>query len=42
VNQIHFRIDQDVGIYNAECEPWTFEKTPDQTYFGIEALPKAA
>jgi putative transposase len=42
VNEARVSIRKYIDFYNAERKHQTLEKTPDQAYFGIEALPKAA
>jgi putative transposase len=42
VSEARFSIREYINFYNAERKHQTLKKTPDQAYFGIEALPKAA
>ncbi|MFT7675374.1 MAG: putative transposase [Gammaproteobacteria bacterium] len=42
VNEARVSIREYIDLYNAERKHQTLKKTPDQAYFGIEALPKAA
>ena len=42
VNEARVSIRKYIDFYNAERKHQTLEKTPDQAYFGIDALPKAA
>ena len=42
VNEARVSIREYIDFYNAERKHQTLEKTPDQAYFGIKALPKAA
>jgi putative transposase len=41
VNEARVSIRKYIDFYNAERKHQTLEKTPDQAYFVIEALPKA-
>jgi putative transposase len=41
VNEARVSIRKYIDFYNAERKRPTLEKTLDQAYFGIEALPKA-
>jgi hypothetical protein len=40
VNEVRVSLRQSIDFYNAERKHQTLEKTPNQAYFGIEALPK--
>jgi putative transposase len=42
VNEARVSIREYIDFYNAERKHQTLKKTPDQAYFGIEVLPKAA
>jgi putative transposase len=42
VNEARVSIREYIVFYNAERKHQTLTKTPDQAYFGMEALPKAA